>query len=54
MSLCAFNSFPNGGYSNVFIVAAFSSKYFSGRTCHSNFPSQKFTCTNSKIQIHKY
>ena len=27
----AFNSLPNGEYSNLFIVAAFSSKSFSGK-----------------------
>ena len=28
----AFNSLPNGEYSNHFIVAAFSSKFFSSKT----------------------
>ena len=32
MSVCAFNSLPKGEYSNLFIVAAFSSKNFSGKT----------------------
>ena len=32
MSVCAFNSFPNGEYSNLFNVAAFSSKSFFGKT----------------------
>ena len=32
MSVCAFNSLPNGEYSNLFIVTDFSSKYFSGKT----------------------
>ena len=32
MSVCAFNSFPNGEYSNLFNVAAFSSKSFLGKT----------------------
>ena len=32
MSICAFNSLPKGQYSNLFIVAAFSSKAFLGKT----------------------
>ena len=32
MSFCAFNSLPNGEYSNLFVVAAFSSKLFFGET----------------------
>ena len=32
MSVCAFNFLPKGGYSKLFIVAAFSSKSFSGKT----------------------
>ena len=32
MSVCDFNSLLNGEYSNHFIVAAFSSKSFSGKT----------------------
>ena len=32
MSVCAYNSLPNGEYSNLFIVAAFSSKSFFGKT----------------------
>ena len=32
MSICAFNSLPKGQYSNLFIVAAFSSKSFLGKT----------------------
>ena len=32
MSVCDFNSLHNGEYSNLFIVAAFSSKSFSGKT----------------------
>ena len=31
MSVCAFNSFPNGEYSNLFIVAAFFNKFYSGK-----------------------
>ena len=32
MSVYAFNSLPNGGCSNLFIVGGFSSKSFSGKT----------------------
>ena len=32
MSICYFNSLPNDEYSNIFIPAAFSNKYFSGKT----------------------
>ena len=32
MSVYAFNSLPNREYSNLFIVAAFSSKSFSSKT----------------------
>ena len=32
MSVFAFNSLPNGEYSNLFIVAAFSNKFLSGKT----------------------
>ena len=32
MSVFFFNSLPNGEYSNLFIVAAFYSKTFSGNT----------------------
>ena len=32
MSVCTFNSLPNGEYLNLFIVAVYSSKFFSGKT----------------------
>ena len=32
MSVCAFNSFPNGDFSNLSIGAAFSNKFFSSKT----------------------
>ena len=32
MSICAFNSWPNAEYSNIFNVAAISSKSSSGKT----------------------
>ena len=38
MSICAFNSLPKGEYSNLFIVVAFYSKSFSGKT---SFPVKK-------------
>ena len=31
MSICTFSSLPKGEYSNLFIAAAFSSKFFSGK-----------------------
>ena len=31
MSVCAFNFLPKGKYSNLFILAAFSIKSFSGK-----------------------
>ena len=48
MSVCAFNSLPNEEYSNLFIVAAFSNKFFSGKaslpvknSCLLEFPDNK-------------
>ena len=48
MSVCTFNSFPNGEYSNLFNVAAFSSLSFSDKTsflvknsCLLTFPDDK-------------
>ena len=32
MLVCALNSLPKGQYSNLFVVAVFSNKYFSGKT----------------------
>ena len=32
MSVCFFNLLPNGEYSNLFFLAAFSSKSFLGKT----------------------
>ena len=32
MSDCALNSLPSREYSNIFIAAAFTGKYFSGKT----------------------
>ena len=48
MSVCAFNSLPKSEYSNLFVVAAFCSKSFSGKTslpakysCLLTFPDYK-------------
>ena len=48
MSACYFDSLPNGEYSNLLIVPAFSSKCFSGKTslpvknsCLLIFPDEK-------------
>ena len=55
MSVCAFNSLPNGKYSNLFIVAAFSNTSFLGKTSLPvknsyllTFPDDKevFICLN--------
>ena len=32
MRICAFNSLPNGEYTNLCVVAAFSSMFCSGKT----------------------
>ena len=32
MAVCFFNSLPNGGYSNLFVLAAFCHKSFSSKT----------------------
>ena len=42
MSVCGFNSLPNGEYSNMFIVAAFVASFFSGNT--------SLTVKNSNLQ----
>ena len=39
MSVCAFNSLPNGEYSNLFFVAAFSSKSFSAENIFASYNS---------------
>ena len=48
MSVCFFNSLPNGEYSNLFIEAVFSNSPFSGKTsslvknsCLPTFPDDK-------------
>ena len=51
MSLCAFNSLPNGEYSNLSIVAAFSSKSFSGKTSLPVRNSYLLTFSDDKAEI---
>ena len=49
MSVCYFNSLPNGKYSNLFIVAAFSGKSFSGKTSSPVKNSYLLTFPDDKI-----
>ena len=51
MSNCAFNSLPNGEYLNLFIVAAFSSKSFSGKTSLPVKNSYLLTFPHDKAEI---
>ena len=51
MPVCAFNSLPNRKYSNLFIVAAFSSKSFSGKTYLPVKNSHLLTLPNDKTEI---
>ena len=51
MSDCAFNSFPKGKYSHLFIVAAFSDKSFSGKTSLSVKSSYLLTFLDDKVEI---
>ena len=51
MSVCAFNSLPNREYSNIFIVAAFSIKSFSGETSLSIKNSYLLTFPDDKDEI---
>ena len=48
MSVCAFNSLPKGEYSNIFTVAAFCSKSFSGKTSLPVRHSYLLTFPNDK------
>ena len=48
MSVCTFNYFPNGEYSNLFIVAAFYNKSFSGKTSLPVKSSYKLTFPDVK------
>ena len=49
--VCFFNSWPNGKYSNIFIVAAFSSKSFSGKTSLPVKKSYLLTFPDDKAEI---
>ena len=51
MSVCAFNSLPNGEYSNLFVVAAFSSKSCSGKTSLPVKNSYLLTFPDDKAEI---
>ena len=51
MSVCAFNFLPKDKYSNLFIVATFSSKSFSGETSLSVKNSYLLTFSYDKAEI---
>ena len=51
MPVCAFNSLPKGKYLNIFIVAAFSSKSFSGKTSLQVRNSYLLTFPDDKAKI---
>ena len=51
MSVCAFNSLPKDEYSNLFILAAFSGKYFSGKTSLPVKNSYLLTLPDDKAEI---
>ena len=51
MAVCAFNSLPKGEYSNLFNVAVFSSKYFSGKTFLPVKNSYLLTFPDDKAEI---
>ena len=51
MSVCAFNSLHNGEYPNLFIIAAFSSKSFSGKTSLPVKNSNLLTFPDDKADI---
>ena len=51
MSVCAFNILPKDDYSNLFIVAAFSSKSFSGKTSLLVKNSYLLTFLDNKAEI---
>ena len=51
MSFCAFNCLPNGEYSNLLIVAAFSSKSFSRKTSLPVRNSYLLTFPDDKAEI---
>ena len=51
MSVCGFDLLPKGEYSNLFIVAAFSSKSFSGKTSLLVKSSYLLTFPVDKVEI---
>ena len=51
MSVCAFNSFSKGEYSTLFIVVAFSSNSFSGKTSLPVKNSYLLTFPDDKAEI---
>ena len=51
MLFCAFNSLPKCKYSNLFIVAAFYSKSFSGKTSLSEKNSYLLTFPDDQAEI---
>ena len=51
MSLCFLNSLPNGKYSNVMIVTAFSNNPFSGKTSATAKNSYLPTLSYDKAEI---
>ena len=51
MSVCAFNYLRNGEYPNLFIVAAFSNKYFSGKISSPVKNSYLLTFLDDKAEI---
>ena len=51
MSACAFDSFPNGNFSSLFILAGFSKKYFSGKTSLPVKNSYFLTYLDDKAEI---
>ena len=50
MSVCFLNSLPNRKYSNLFIVAVFSGKSFSGKTSLSVENSYLLTYPDNKAE----
>ena len=51
MLICAFNSLPKAEYSNLFIIAAFASKSFSGETFLPVKNSYLLTFPDDKAEI---
>ena len=51
MSVCAFNFLPDGEYSNILIVADFSSSSFSVNTCSPVKNSNLTTFPDDKAKI---